>query len=316
MARAAGSSPAAGVSSCRPWAWPREYRRRATKRGPRSVSSTAPPTSSSSVPARRGGEAAATRVRSSMRRMTWRSSAGMATGASGAAASAGGREPPQDGEGDGLGAATHLVHRTHTRRASRAAGAGLEGGERLDEELREDLEDALGEADAAGLAVVEVERGSELFRAQELRPLDLPRHHHAFLGGRAVAEPRADVAHVAEEEDRRQVVQEIREGAEPVHELLAARRDRGEEVGGEGEPGAGGLHLLLGQLHLTRAHVLQSAELDLLESHDLLGDEHLALFRAPAGRVAAGEALQHPHALRADGVGEVVDLHALDVRDL
>ena len=82
------------------------------------------------------------------------------------------------------------------------------------------------------------------------------------------------------------------------------------------QPGARRLHLLLGQIHLAGADVLQGSQLDLLESHHLLGHQHLALLSEIGGVLPAGQALEDPHAPGAHGVGEVVDLHPLDVGDL
>src|SRR3990167_7660975 len=81
-------------------------------------------------------------------------------------------------------------------------------------------------------------------------------------------------------------------------------------------PRGGRLLLLLRQLALARADVLERAQLDLLEADHLLGHEHLALLGEVRGVVLVGQALEDPDALRADRVGEVVHLHALDVGDL
>ena len=164
----------------------------------------------------------------------------------------------------------------------------LERLEAAREQLGQHLEDALGEPDAARLIVVEVDRRGELVALHELGAHDLARDHLALGRGRAVAEPRADVADVAEEEDGRQRVEQARERAQPVHELVAMRRDLGEQRRSDGQPRRRRLHLLLRQLDLARADVLHRADLDLLEAHDLLGDEHLALLapRAPGSPAA------------------------------
>jgi hypothetical protein len=97
------------------------------------------------------------------------------------------------------------------------------------------------------------------------------------------------------------VVQEAGEGAKPVQELIAARRHLVQKLGSEGQPDAGRLHLLLRQLDLTRAHVLERAHLDLLESHHLLRHQHLALLGQESCRLLAARRwrIQTPLALTA-----------------
>ena len=153
------------------------------------------------------------------------------------------------------------------------------------------LEEALREADAARLAVIEVDGGLELLRGQEARARALrgedprpPRGVAPRLGRGGVAEPGAEVPHVAHEEERRQVMEEVGQPAEAVDERVAVGRDRGQHLGADREPEPRGLHLLLGQLDLARAHVLHRVELDLLEADHLLGDQELALLDPPGAR--------------------------------
>src|SRR2546422_10848706 len=98
--------------------------------------------------------------------------------------------------------------------------------------------------------------------------------------------------------------------------LLARGADAREGLGRRREPRRGRLHLLLRQLDLARAHVLECSQLDLFEADDLLGDEHLALLREVRGVSLIGQALEDPDALGADRVREVVHPDALDVGDL
>ena len=112
------------------------------------------------------------------------------------------------------------------------------------------------------------------------------------------------------------MMEEIADGAETVDQLFPRGADAREHVGRHGQPGARRLHLLLRQLHLPRSHVLERPHVDLLEADDLFGNQHLALLGHIRRVAALGEPAQDPHALGADGVGEVVDSDALDVRDL
>ena len=100
-----------------------------------------------------------------------------------------------------LGATADLVHGPHARGTAARTRAGLERLEAFGEQLRQHLEDALGEADAARLVVVEVDGRGELVALHELGPHDLARDDLSLRRRRAVAQPGADIADVAEEKD-------------------------------------------------------------------------------------------------------------------
>src|SRR5262249_40860001 len=148
----AGTATAsASPRASRPWRCESGYSRRTTTSGPPPVSTTSPPT-------RRSIGSWTGRVARpvSMRRVTRRSSSS-------------GRERPfraageltEEGSGGGLGSSAHLVHGPHARGASEAAGASPERVPAALEQQREDIEHPLGETDAAGVAVVEVDRRVE-----------------------------------------------------------------------------------------------------------------------------------------------------------
>src|SRR5262249_33816289 len=144
--------------------------------------------------------------------------------------------------------------------------------ESASKQIRQDLEDALGQSDATGLIVVEVDRWRELGRLQQARPRRLAREHDARLRRRAIAQPRSDVPDVAEQVERRQVMEQTRQRAKAVQQLFAARRHASQQRRIERKPDARRLHLLLGQLDLAGPYVLERAHLDLLEADHLLGD--------------------------------------------
>src|ERR1035441_7698457 len=74
------------------------------------------------------------------------------------------------------------------------------------------------------------------------------------------------------------------------------------------------VHLVLGQLQLSRAHVLVRKELDFLETDDLGPHQHVAVrSRCRASDTLLLGNLEYPHLRVADGVGEVVHVHALHV---
>src|SRR4030095_17261160 len=102
-------------------------------------------------------------------------------------------------QGARLGATADLVHGPHARGTAPRTRAGLERLEALGEELRQHLEDALGEPDAARLIVVQIDGRGELVALHELGPHDLARDHLALRGRRAVPPPGADIADIAEE---------------------------------------------------------------------------------------------------------------------
>src|SRR5712692_11336653 len=251
----------------RPWQWPATKRRRTQRTCPLSVSSTLPPRRSSSEPVRRKGAGA--RLLASRRRMTSLRSEMEGFCATRMAELAAGDEPLEERQGNGLGATANLVHATEAGWAARGARAGLEDLESTREQVGQHLEDALGQPDAAGLVVVEIDGGRELVALDEQGAHDLARDHFALGIRGAVTEPGPDVTDVAQEEDRGQRVEQPREGPEPIHQLVAVRGDLREQGGGHGQPCRRRLHLLLGQLDLAGAHVLQRAHLDLLEAHDL-----------------------------------------------
>ena len=119
------------------------------------------------------------------------------------------------------------------------------------------------------------------------------------LRRRAVAEPRPEVADVAEQEDRRQVMQQVRHRTQTVDQLFTRRDDLRQGPGSHREPRRRRLHLLLGQLDFARADVLERPHLDLLEADDLLGHQHLALLgqTSPAAPSARRCRIQTPLAL-------------------
>ena len=184
------------------------------------------------------------------------------------------------------------------------------------QEIGQDLEEPLGQADAAGVRVVQVDRRIEALGLHEPLLGRLPRGHRALLDRRGVAQPGAEVTDVAQQEDGRQVMEEIGHRAQAVDQLLARGAHALQRRRGHGQPHARRLLLLLWQIDLARAHVLQRAVLDLLEADHLLGHQHLALLGQVRGVLAALEPAEDPHALGADGVGEVVHVDALDVGDL
>src|SRR5215472_18517416 len=194
--------------------------------------------------------------------MTWRRSEATSLTRAGKR-SAATHESLEESQGYRLGATADLVHRSHARRAAGRTRAGLERLHPTGEKIGQHLEDTLGEPDATRQVVVEVDRGRELVALHELGPHHLARDDLLLGGGARVAQPGANVPDVAEEEGRRQRVQEAGEGPHTVHQLVALGRDLGKDLGIYGEPGRGRLHLLLGQLDLARAHVLHGAHLDL-----------------------------------------------------
>src|SRR5262245_12937630 len=304
--RTADGTSRARASATRPWVWPRGYSCRTTRIGPSGVSWSSPPTSCSMA----SGAGRGWRLPSILRMIRRRSSSVLA------------RSPTSAGElteqrgGRCLGATPNLVHGTDARGATPPAWTGFEGLQAAAEQVGQNIEDALGEPDAAGVRIVEIDRRIEALGGHEPLLRRFTRRDNARLGRRRVAEPGAEVADVAEQEDRRQMVQEVRHRAQPVDQLLARRAHAPERLGGHGDPRAGGLHLLLGQLDLARAHVLERAHLDLLEADDLLGHQDLTLLGHVRRLAAIGEPAEDPHALGADGVREVVDVHALDVGHL
>src|SRR5712692_4894063 len=118
-----------------------------------------------------------------MRRMMRVSS--LRSRATGSRASAPKNETLENIEGDGLGLAAHFVHRPRARRAAAPAATGLEGLEPPRQEIRQHLEDALGQADAPRLVVVEVDGGREVLTLAELGAHGIPGRHGANLRRRA-----------------------------------------------------------------------------------------------------------------------------------
>src|SRR6266568_8584251 len=185
----------AASRSWRPWRWPASKRRRTTSTLPWPVSSTAPPRRSSSEAICR--EATLTRLFASRRRMT-RPRSEMAS-LTPAPWSAAGDEPLEQTERDRLRPPADLVHGADAGGTAGGTRAALERLEAAREKLGQHLEDTLGESDAARLVVVEVDGRGELVALHELGAHGFPGHHLPLGRGRAVAEPRADVANVAEQ---------------------------------------------------------------------------------------------------------------------
>src|SRR5207244_4388593 len=198
-ARAWWATDPVAARAGRPWQWPATKRRRTQRICPLSVSSTLPPRRSSSEPVRRKGAGA--RLLASRRRMTWLRSEREGFCVTRTADLAEGDEPLEKRQGNGLGAPADLVHGPDAGRAARGARAGLEDLEPAREQVGQHLEDALGQPDAAGLIVVEIDGGGELVSLDELGAHDLAGDHLALGIGRAVPEPGADIADVAQKED-------------------------------------------------------------------------------------------------------------------
>src|SRR5262245_54224131 len=133
---------------------------------PWSVSSIVPPSSSSSgAGALRSG--AARRVFSSIRRMTAASSGTDGREITRWWGSTRRQEAGEQGQGHGLGPPADLVDRSGARGTAAGTRTALERLAAPRQELRQHLEDALGQPDATGLVVVEVDGGRELLGLQQ-----------------------------------------------------------------------------------------------------------------------------------------------------
>src|SRR5262249_20631357 len=87
-----------------------------------------------------------------------------------------------------------------------------------------------GPARPARLAVVQVDGGREMLRGEQAGPRSLggqnaraTRRVAPGLGRGGVAKPGAEVPHVTHEEERRQMVEQVREATEAVDEGIAVR---------------------------------------------------------------------------------------------
>ena len=178
--------------------------------------------------------------------------------------------------------------RPHARGAAVLAGAVFHGAISVGEEFRRLLREALGEAGAAGVLVVDVEGAdAEVGVADALREAEVPR----------VAEEvdRSDEA----DEGARAAQHEARGGFVHVRESLAAPR-----VLVEKQDERAGLHLLLREVDVPVADVLVGVEAYLLELRDLRPHEHVAEYAFCCRNVprVVGEKLVLGEYLEEDGI--------------
>src|SRR3989442_4157135 len=101
-----------------------------------------------------------------------------------------------------MGSAADLVDGADTGGTARPACARLEGLEAAAQQIGQNLEDVLGEANTAGVRVVEVDRRIEALGLHQPPLGRLTGRRDAARRGRRVTEPGAEVADVAQEEDR------------------------------------------------------------------------------------------------------------------
>jgi hypothetical protein len=177
------------------------------------------------------------------------------------------------------------------RAAAIAAAAGDQLG-RAGEQLLMALPQALGQPDAAGHRLVQVDRGLLGMRRSDLGH-----------------EP--EVAWVDHEEDRSD---RLDRPSRPEHrhvEIVVAPATASIV---RGQPVRGRLEFELGEVDRAPADVLVRDELELLEQRDEARDHDLAVDAPPAGGARFGEDLERLERDRAVGVRVVIDVDAVDVR--
>src|SRR5262249_21775785 len=144
-----------------------------------------------------------------------------------------------------LGAPAHLVHRSHARWAAESTRTRFERLQATLEQERNHVEHPLGEADASGVTVIKIQGRVEALGLEQAPARGIVGDYGTPWGGGRVAEPRAEVADVAEQEDRREVMEQIADSAQGIDQLLPRRAQARQQVQGNGQPGARRLHLLL-----------------------------------------------------------------------